>query len=114
MGGREKKAAPHPGEVLREKFMAPAGLSANALALRLRVAPNRISEIVRERRGVTGETALRLARHFGTTPAYWMNLQAEHDLARARAAHQAKIEKQVLPARLTRAGPSPTAKAGRS
>lgn len=100
MVGKETKTAPHPGEVLRERFMAPAELSANALALRLRVAPNRISEILRGRRGVTAETALRLARYFGTTPAFWVNLQAAHDLSRAEHEAAAKVEREVFPARV--------------
>ncbi|MCJ2094343.1 HigA family addiction module antitoxin [Methylobacterium sp. J-072] len=75
----------HPGEVLREEFMAPLGLSANRLAAEIDVPPNRLSEIVRERRGVTADTALRLSTRFGTTPQFWLNLQTAHDLSRAEA-----------------------------
>ncbi|KNY24611.1 HigA family addiction module antitoxin [Methylobacterium sp. ARG-1] len=75
----------HPGEVLREEFMAPLGLSANRLAAEIDVPPNRLSEIVRERRGVTADTALRLSVRFGTTPQFWLNLQTAHDLSRAEA-----------------------------
>src|SRR5882757_415820 len=66
----------HPGEVLREDFMKPLGLSANALARALGVTAARINDIVRERRGVSGDTALRLARYFGTDAQSWLNLQA--------------------------------------
>ncbi|MBF0179011.1 MAG: HigA family addiction module antidote protein [Magnetococcales bacterium] len=71
----------HPGEVLREEFMLPHNLSANALALRLRVPATRIGAIIHERRGITADTAIRLARFFGTTPAFWLNLQTQHDLS---------------------------------
>ena len=74
----------HPGEILREEFMVPLGLSMNRLARDLRVAVTRISEIVHERRAVTPSTALRLARYFGTTPQFWMNLQTSYDKQPAR------------------------------
>lgn len=74
----------HPGEVLREEFLIPHSLSANALAQALRVPAPRINDIVRERRGVSPDTALRLARFFGTTPQFWLNLQASHDLKIAK------------------------------
>ena len=84
----------HPGEVLREEFLLPHGLSANALAQALRVPAPRINDIVRERRGVTPDTALRLARFFGTTPQFWLNLQANHDAWGAdQAAANMKIER---------------------
>jgi addiction module HigA family antidote len=70
----------HPGEILREEYLAPLGLSANALASVLRVPANRISGIILGRRSVTADTALRLGRAFGTTPAFWQNLQAAYDL----------------------------------
>jgi antitoxin HigA-1 len=73
----------HPGEVLREDYLKPLGLSARALAAALYVPSNRISEIVRERRDVTADTAWRLARYFGTTPEFWLNLQMQFDLGRA-------------------------------
>ena len=76
----------HPGEVLAEEFMKPLGLSARALAAELGVPANRITEIIRRRRGVTADTATRLARQFGTTPRFWMNLQVAHDLSVAEAA----------------------------
>jgi antitoxin HigA-1 len=70
----------HPGEVLREEFLTPLNMSAHALAMELKVSAPRISEIVRERRSVTPATALRLARYFGTTPEFWLNLQTTYDL----------------------------------
>jgi antitoxin HigA-1 len=70
----------HPGEVLREDFMKPAGLTVNKLALELHVPVTRIGEIVHERRRITAETALRLARYFRTNPEFWLNLQNFYDL----------------------------------
>ena len=87
----------HPGEVLREEFLEPLGLTAYALAQALRVPPPRVNEIVRERRGVSPDTALRLARHFGTTPQFWLNLQASFDLKIAMREAGAKIEREVEP-----------------
>lgn len=75
----------HPGEVLREEFLAPLGLSANALALALQVSAPRINDIVRERRAITADTALRLSAFFGTSAEFWMGLQTDHDVAMARA-----------------------------
>jgi addiction module HigA family antidote len=85
----------HPGEVLAEDFMAPRGLTANQLALDLRVPANRLSEVIRGRRSVSADTALRLARYFGTTPALWLNLQSSYDLECAKDAVGAKIEREV-------------------
>ena len=76
----------HPGEVLAEEFLAPIGLSQNALARALAVPPRRINEIVLGKRGITADTALRLARYFGTTAEFWMALQAAFDLEEANAA----------------------------
>jgi addiction module HigA family antidote len=76
-----KKLKPiHPGEMLREEFMVPLKLSSNALARALGVTPARINEIVRERRGISADTALRLARFFNTSHDFWMNLQAHYDI----------------------------------
>jgi addiction module HigA family antidote len=69
-----------PGEILFEDFMKPLGLSINALARDIHVPPNRISEIVNGRRGITADTALRLAKYFGTNPEVWLGLQADYDL----------------------------------
>jgi antitoxin HigA-1 len=92
------KLAPiHPGEILREEFMRPRGLSQNALARALNVPPRRINEIVLEKRGVTADTALRLARYFGTSAEMWTGLQADHDLRLARYAKALKIEREVEP-----------------
>jgi addiction module HigA family antidote len=85
----------HPGEMLREEFMKPLGISINGLALELHVPVTRISEIVNERRGITADTALRLARHFGTTAELWMNLQKNYELILTRQKSLKTIEKQV-------------------
>jgi len=71
----------HPGEILAEEFLSPLGMSARALAAAIDVTPARISDIIAGRRGVTADTALRLARYFGTTPQVWLNLQVDYDLA---------------------------------
>jgi antitoxin HigA-1 len=87
----------HPGEVLLEEFMKPMGLSANALARDLHVPPNRITAIIaRENpRTVTPDTALRLARYFGTTPQFWINLQVAHDLSAAQVQIGDRIAMEV-------------------
>lgn len=87
----------HPGEILREEFMLPRGLSQNALARALRVPPRRINEIVLEKRGITADTALRLARYFGTSAEMWAGLQADFDLRLARFGKQKQIERDVTP-----------------
>ncbi|MCC7098928.1 MAG: HigA family addiction module antidote protein [Rubrivivax sp.] len=76
----------HPGEVLREEFLLPMGLSAHALAMALHVPAPRINDIVRERRAVTADTAMRLARALGTSAEFWMGLQADYEMARVREA----------------------------
>lgn len=75
----------HPGEVLREEFLQPLGMTAHALAICLQVPAPRINDIVRERRAVTVDTALRLAKYFGTSAQFWMGLQTDFDMAQARA-----------------------------
>lgn len=93
---REKLLPPiHPGEILYEDLMKPLGLSQNKLAEELGVDPGRINQIVTGRRGITADTALRLARYFGTTPEFWMNLQTRYDLEIAKDAKAADIEKKV-------------------
>ncbi len=87
----------HPGEMLREEFLVPLNLSANALAMALRVPSTRISEIVAERRSITADTAYRLARYFGMPASFWMNLQGNYELAVAYKHAQSVIEKEVLP-----------------
>jgi addiction module HigA family antidote len=87
----------HPGEILREDFLAPLGMSVNALAQALRVPATRLHEIVKERRAVTPDTALRLARYFGGDAQSWMNLQASYDLKRAEREAGPAIEREVHP-----------------
>ena len=87
----------HPGEVLREEFMRPLGLSVNRLALELRVPVTRMAEIVHRRRSVTSDTALRLGRLFRTTPEFWLNLQTRYDLEIARDRQEKKVEREVHP-----------------
>jgi addiction module HigA family antidote len=85
----------HPGEVLREEFLTPLGMSAHALAMELKVPAPRINEVVRERRAITPDTALRLARYFGTTAQFWLNLQTSYDLKIAEREVGSKIAKEV-------------------
>ena len=93
-----KKLPPiHPGEILREEFMLPRGLSQNALAPALNVPLRRINEIVLEKRGITADTALRLARYFGTSAEMWTGLQADYDLRLARLEKASVIEHDVAP-----------------
>lgn len=87
----------HPGEMLREEFMEPLGLSANAVALAIRVPTTRIAEILKGRRGITADTALRLGRYFRMTPEYWLGLQIDYDLDLAMDALEHEIERDVLP-----------------
>lgn len=89
----------HPGETLREDFLKPLGLTANHLALELYVPVTRVNDIVRERRAITADTALRLARYFGTTPQFWMNLQANYELELAEDARGSEIADRVRPHR---------------
>src|SRR5438876_6040630 len=87
----------HPREVLCEEFLRPLGLSQNALARALSVPPRRINEIVLEKRGITADTALRLARYFRTTGEMWAGLQADYDLRLARYKKERQIERDVEP-----------------
>lgn len=87
----------HPGEILREEYLIPLGLSANALARELNVPAPRINDIVRERRGISADTAMRLARHFGGDARSWLNLQVAYDLRVAEIANAKRIEKEVMP-----------------
>ncbi|MBI3431784.1 MAG: HigA family addiction module antidote protein [Hydrogenophilales bacterium] len=87
----------HPGEILREEFMVPLGLSANALAIALRVPAPRINDIVRERRAVSADTALRLARYFGTSTEFWLGLQSDYDMKIALAERGEQINRDVIP-----------------
>ena len=95
---REPKIAPvHPGDVLREDFLKPLHMSVNRLALSLGVPATRMGEIVKGRRAITSDTALRLARFFGTTPEFWMNMQAGYELEIAKDKFSAVIERNVRP-----------------
>jgi addiction module HigA family antidote len=90
-----KKTLPniHPGEVLLEEFLKPMEISQNALARAIGVSPRRINEIVLEKRSVSADTALRLARAFGTSEQFWMGLQADYDLEEARKAAGGNLRK---------------------
>jgi addiction module HigA family antidote len=88
----------HPGEVLREDFLKPLGMSANALAKALRVPAPRINDVVRGRRGVSADTAMRLARYFGGDARSWLNLQTAHDLRVAEISNARRIAREVSPA----------------
>lgn len=93
-----KKLKPvHPGEILSEDFMKPYRLSMNRLALDLRVPVTRIADIIAERRGISPDTALRLARYFKTSPQFWLDLQTKHDLEVAEDERLAEIERDVRP-----------------
>jgi addiction module HigA family antidote len=85
----------HPGEVLREEYLVPLSMSVNSLALALNVPATRMHEITRERRGITADTACRLARYFDTTPEFWLNLQAAYDLKTLPA--RAEIDRLIAP-----------------
>ena len=87
----------HPGEILREEFMVPLRLNANKLALALHVPAPTIYDIVHEERGISPEMALRLARFFGNTPDFWLNLQSEFDLRVVRNQKEATVKSQVRP-----------------
>ena len=87
----------HPGEILREEYLNPLGLSANALSIQLRVPSPRINDIVREKRGITTDTALRLARYFNTTPQYWLNLQTNYELKLVESEIGSQIKKEIQP-----------------
>jgi addiction module HigA family antidote len=92
-----RRVTTHPGAVLDEEFMRPLGMSVNALALALRVPATRMGAIVKGERSVTADTALRLARFFGTSAEFWVNLQAMHDLTKANMELGRAIERDVRP-----------------
>src|SRR6266853_3823061 len=93
-----KKIKPvHPGEILREEFMVPLGLSMNRVAIDLRVSVTRIADIVNEKRAITADTALRFARYFNNSPTFWMNLQTRYDLEVAEDEIADKVERDVRP-----------------
>ena len=98
MATRNRMRPIHPGETLREEFLLPLDMSANRLALALRVPANRITAILNGERGLTADTALRLSRFFGTTPDFWMNLQKSFELRTAEEEFGAQIQHEVQPA----------------
>jgi antitoxin HigA-1 len=87
----------HPGEVLREEYLVPLGITPNALAGALHVSANRINDIVLKRRGITPDTALRLARYFGGDAQSWLNMQQAYDLKIAVQQHGTEIEREIQP-----------------
>jgi len=87
----------HPGEILREEYLEPLGMSVNALSKTLHVPATRMNEIVRERRGISTDTALRLARYFGTSERFWLNLQMEFDLREARSPRLRRCPMRFVP-----------------
>jgi antitoxin HigA-1 len=96
-----KKLKPvHPGEILREEFMVPLALSMNRMAMDLRVPVTRIADIVNRRRGITADTALRFARYFRNSAAFWMNLQTRYDLEMAEEEIAAIVDRDVRPLEL--------------
>ena len=97
MTSKDRLPPIHPGEILREEFLLPLGMSANELALALRVPSTRINDIVNEKRGITADTALRLARYFGTTPRFWTNMQASYELEVAEDRLGKAVRREVLP-----------------
>lgn len=94
-GWNLRRVTTHPGEMLHEEFLKPLGISQNALAMKIRVPATRIGDIVHGRRAITSDTALRLARFFGNSPQFWMNLQQMHDLSKARIELGDALEREV-------------------
>ena len=86
----------HPGEIIKEEYLEPLNMSANALAVALRVPAPRINDVIRQKRGISIDTALRLAIYFKTTPQLWMNLQICYDLKMAKQ-NMTKIENEIIP-----------------
>jgi len=93
----EKMPPVHPGEILLEEFMKPLGISQYRLAKAMNVYPRKVNEIIQGKRSITADTALRLARFFGTSPEVWMNLQAHYDLELAKDALQETVTREVTP-----------------
>ena len=84
-----------PGEILKEEFLKPLGMTANALAKAIEVPPNRITAILKDQRGITGDTAIRLGTFFNTSPEFWMNLQMTYELRKAQKAMPARVRKSI-------------------
>jgi antitoxin HigA-1 len=93
----QKLANIHPGEVLLEEFLKPLGISQNRLAREILVPPRRVNEIVLRKRAITPDTALRLARYFGTSERFWLGLQMDFELEEARAALAGTLEQEIKP-----------------
>ena len=87
----------HPGEILLEEFLKPLKMSANALSIALRIPAPRINDLVREKRGLSADTALRLARYFGSTAQFWLNLQTAYELKIVEQQMGASIQKEIFP-----------------
>jgi len=87
----------HPGEILREEYLEQLGMSVNALSKALHVTPTRMNEIVRENRGITADTAMRLARYFGTSERFWLNLQTEYELRQAQILKGDEVAREIEP-----------------
>ncbi|WP_026300803.1 MULTISPECIES: HigA family addiction module antitoxin [unclassified Thioalkalivibrio] len=87
----------HPGEILREEYLAPLGMSVNALAGALHVPTTRMNDIVREQRGISADTAMRLARYFGTSERFWLNLQLEFELRQAQLELAERVRREIEP-----------------
>ena len=87
----------HPGEILREEYLEPLEMSVNALSKALHVPTTQMNEIVRENRGITADTAMRLARYFGTSERFWLNLQTEYELRKAQINKAEQVAREVQP-----------------
>lgn len=94
---REQLPNIHPGEILLEEFLKPLGINQNKLAREIKVSPRRVNEIVLEKRSVTPETALRLARYSGTSERFWLGLQIDFDLEEAKRKLAAEIDREIQP-----------------
>jgi addiction module HigA family antidote len=99
-GWNIQRVTTHPGEMLQEEFMGPLSISQNRLASDLRVPPGRINQIIKGKRSITSDTALRLAKYFGNSPEFWMNLQTMYDLSKTRTEFGKQIEHEVRPAKI--------------
>jgi len=98
MGFKNGMRPVHPGEVLSEEYLKPLGMSVNALAKALHLSPSRVNDIVLERRGISADTAVRLARYFGSSAQFWLNLQSAYDLRKAeRSAETRKAVRAIEP-----------------
>jgi addiction module HigA family antidote len=99
-GWKIERIATHPGAVLREDFLEPLRFTADDLAVRMRIPAGRVEEVLGERVGLSPELALRLSRLFGTAPEFWLNLQAAHDLSKARVELKSTLEDEIEPLKL--------------